>query len=196
MDADVASGLRSELEPIPTLRTSRLLLRPFAPLDAARVRLLAGAPEVASTTLKIPHPYEEGMAEAWIAGHGAAWTAREHLTLAITAGSEGLVGGVGLHLALEHRRGELGYWIGVPYWNRGYATEACVAVLAYGFDELGLHRVLARHVERNPASGRVMRKLGMTHEGRMREHVLKWDRFETLEVYGILEGEWRAADES
>lgn len=176
---------------LPILRTERLLLRGFSLADAPRVQELAGSRDVASTTLTMPHPYEDGMAEAWIEGHSAAWEARKRLTLAITAESDGLIGGIGLHLAPEHRRAEMGYWIGVPFWNRGFATEAAAAVLAYGFSELGLHRIVARHFPRNRASGQVLRKLGMIHEGTSREHVLRWGRFEDLECYAILEQEWR-----
>jgi [ribosomal protein S5]-alanine N-acetyltransferase len=84
----------------------------------------------------------------------------------------------------------MGYWIGVPYWGRGYCTEAAGALLAHAFGPLGLHRVHATHLTRNPASGRVMQKLGMRHEGRMREHFLKWGVFEDVERYGILDREW------
>ncbi len=61
--------------PIPEIRTKRLLLRGFTESDAQRVQALAGVREVASGTLTIPHPYEDGMAETWIEGHAAAWGA-------------------------------------------------------------------------------------------------------------------------
>ena len=177
--------------PLPTLRTDRLLLRAFTMADAPRVQELAGAREVAETTLTMPHPYDDGVAEAWIAGHAAAWEAGKRLTLAITTGADELIGGIGLSLVPAHQQGEVGYWIGVPFWNRGFATEAAGAVLGFGFDELGLHRVAARHFPRNPASGAVLLKLGMLHEGTLREHVRRWDRFEDLECYAILDREWR-----
>jgi len=178
---------------MPTLHTSRLVLRPFVRSDAAAVQRLAGAREVASTTLMIPHPYEDGMAETWIDGQAAAWESGEVLSLAIATEPDGLVGAIGLRITRQHQRAELGYWIGVPYWNRGYATEAASAVVAYGFTELGLHRVVGRHFPRNPASGRVLTKVGMTHEGTSREHVVRWGVFEDLECYGILESEWLAS---
>lgn len=172
---------------IPTLTTARLVLRPFALSDAAEVQRLAGAREIADTTLHVPHPYPDGAAEAWIGGHAAAWAARDALTLAVTERPGGaLVGAIGLILALPDRRAELGYWIGVPWWNRGYATEAGRAIMAHGFATLGLHRVMARHFARNPASGRVMQKLGMEREGVLRQHVLKWGAFEDLVVYAVL----------
>jgi [ribosomal protein S5]-alanine N-acetyltransferase len=88
---------------------------------------------------------------------------------------------------------ELGYWIGKPYWGHGYCTEAAQAVLRYAFSDLAPVRVHASHFTRNPASGRVMQKIGMRHEGCRRQHVKKWDKTEDLEVYGILKLEWETA---
>ena len=85
---------------------------------------------------------------------------------------------------------ELGYWIGKPFWGRGYCTEAAQALLRYAFTELGLVRVHSCHFARNPASGRVMQKIGMVKEGCRRQHVKKWDKLEDLELYGVLKQEW------
>ena len=176
----------------PTLTTARLLLRPFAPDDAAAVERLVSAREVADTTLTIPHPYPAGGAAAWIAGHAAAWEAGARLVYALAARADGaIVGAMGLTIAAEHRRAELGYWVGVPWWNQGYATEAGRALLAHAFGPLALHRVQAHHFVRNPASGRVMQKLGMRHEGTHRGAVLKWGRFEDLESYAVLASDAR-----
>ncbi len=179
---------------LPTIRSGRLVLRGFEGEDAPRVQELAGAWEVAATTLTVPHPYEDGMAAAWIESHDGAWKGGKSLTLAVTIESDGLVGAIGLHFAPVHRRAELGYWIGVPYWNRGFATEAARAMVDYGFRELGLHRIWARHFSGNPASGRVLEKVGMVNEGTLRGHVLRWDRMEDLICYSILEPEWRSRD--
>lgn len=175
----------------PVLRTTRLLLRPFGFDDALSVQLLAGAREVADTTLHIPHPYPAGAAEQWIATHPATWEAGTGVTYAVTdAVTSVLMGAVGLTIMPAHARGELGYWLGVPYWNRGYCTEASRAVVDLGFSQLGLHRIQARHLTRNPASGRVMQKLGMQPEGVNRDAILKHDRFEDLAMYAILVDEW------
>jgi [ribosomal protein S5]-alanine N-acetyltransferase len=180
--------------PLPRLETARLTLRAFTESDARDVQRLAGQREIADTTLNIPHPYADGMAETWISTHGPAFARREMMTLAITSRETGeLLGGISLRLVPQHAHAELGYWIALPFWNRGYVTEAARAVLAHGFDVLGLHRIHASHLTRNPASGRVMAKLGMRHEGTLREHFKKWDRFETLEKWAILEPEWRAS---
>lgn len=175
----------------PTIETKRLVLRPFSPEDAHVVQELAGHKDIASTTLNIPHPYEDGMAEEWIATHEERYRKGEAVIFAIRL-REGdrLMGSVGLEISAKHGRAELGYWVAKPCWGMGYATEAAAAVVDYGFDALGLNRIFARHLTRNPASGRVIQKIGMTHEGSLREHVKKWDVFEDMEFYGILRDEF------
>lgn len=173
--------------PLPNLETPRLVLRPFGDEDAADVRRLAGDRAIADTTLRIPHPYPDGAAGAWIATHAVSFAAGHGLTLAIILRERrDLIGAIGLEINPDQQRAELGYWIGRPYWNQGYATEAGRAVVAYGFDVLGLHRIYADHLTRNPASGRVMAKLGMRPEGILREHVVKWGLYEDVARHGIL----------
>ena len=157
---------------------------------------LAGDREIAANTLTVPHPYDEDMAEAWIAGHEGAFADGTRAIFAVVERSTGeLVGTVGLVIAREQGRAELGYWIGRPYWDRGYCTEAAREVVRHAFEALALHRVYAHHFTRNPASGRVMQKLGMRHEGRLRGHVCKWGVFEDIEVYGVLAEEARPGGE-
>src|SRR3954452_17831367 len=143
--------------PRPTLTTERLVLRPFTRADAPAVQRLASAREVAESTLLIPHPYPEGAAAEWIEGHDD--TSNNHI-FAITLRDGEVMGAIGLHVDRNHDRAEIGYWIGVPYWSRGYVTEAASAVVRYVFDDLGLNRVFAFHFTRNPASGRVLQKVG------------------------------------
>lgn len=175
----------------PTLTTARLLLRPFVASDAPAVERLAGAWEVADTTLRIPHPYPAGSAAAWIAEHETAWNAGQRLPLAVARAEapDELVGSIALAIDAEHSRGELGYWIGVPFWGHGYATEAARAVVSFAFTSLGLNRVQARHFLRNPASGRVLEKIGMRLEGVHRQAYRRWGRFEDVAVYAILAAE-------
>jgi len=134
------------------------------------------------------------MAEEWIATHQPGYDAGELANFAVVLrdGSE-LIGAIGLRIVPRFNRAALGYWIGAPYWGIGYCTEAGQAVLEYGFSELKLNRIHASHLTRNPASGRVMQKLGMIHEGRARQHIKKWDVFEDLELYGILKAEWNSS---
>ncbi len=182
---------------IPTLRTARLTLRPFTVADSPRVKVLGGERAIADTTGSIPHPYEDGMAEAWIARQEAEHEAGTALQLAVTLTETGeLLGNIGLVMSPPHRRAELGYWLGTPYWGRGYTTEAGEALVRHGFIELGLARIIAHHLRRNPASGRVLQKLGMCQEGLMRQHYLKWDTLEDIVLYGLLREEWEASEQS
>ena len=177
----------------PILQTTRLLLRPFALADAPDVQRLAGAPEVADMTLNVPHPYEDSMAEQWISSQPEQFVSGTTVTYAITLQeNEALIGAVGLTVTPVHRRAELGYWQGVPYWNQGYMTEAAGALINYGFTEMDLHKITASHFARNPASGRVMQKLGMVQEGVLRQNVHKGDGFEDLALYGLLAEDWRS----
>lgn len=148
--------------PQPILTTARLLLRPFDPADARTVRQLAGERAIAGTTLAIPHPYPDGAAEQWIATHAPGYAAGTQATFAITLqAADTLIGAIGLLVTPAHACAELGYWIAVPHWGRGFATAAARAILEFGFEKLRLHRIQANHLTRNPASGRVLAKLAM-----------------------------------
>jgi len=174
----------------PSLKTERLLLRQFFPKDAARLALLAGSREVAAWTL-LPHPYSEHLAAEWIAMQPRQYEAGTALHFAVTLAQDGtFIGSMGLEIAREHRQARLGYWLGVDYWRQGFGTEAVQAVLAYGFEQLDLNRIYAPHFSGNDASGRVLQKAGMTYEGRMREHYLRFGRFVDLELYGMLQQEF------
>ncbi len=152
--------------PLPTLETERLLLRAFVAGDAAAVHDNLQDDRIARNTLTIPHPYPAGAAEVFIAGHASAWTDGKRATWAVIEREGGaLVGAMGLAFNHAHHRAELGYWIAVSRWGRGYASEAGARVIRFGFDVLQLHRIEAHHYPENPSSGRVMQKLGMTHEG-------------------------------
>jgi RimJ/RimL family protein N-acetyltransferase len=178
------------LPPQPTLRTARLVLRPLATADAPAVQRFCSDRAVAENTLSIPHPYPDGAAGQFIVMAHGRWAIGESGVWAVVPrGAAELAGTIGLVFAREHRRAELGYWIGRPHWNRGYATEAARALTAWALETLGLERVVAHHFTRNPASGAVLRKAGMRHEGSLRKHILKWGVLEDLEMYGILRGE-------
>jgi ribosomal-protein-alanine N-acetyltransferase len=176
---------------IPTLDTQRLHLRAFGLADALEVRRLAGDPAVAATTLNIPHPYPEGAAEAWIAAHEAHAAEGRSFSWAIVRQEDGaLMGAIGLVLTPVHLRAEMGYWLGVPFWNQGYMTEAARRVIAFGFAQLGLHRLQAGAFPRNTGSWRVMEKAGMQREGVLRGYARKEAVFEDVAMYSILRVEW------
>lgn len=171
----------------PTLETARLRLRPYTDPDISELVRLIGRREVAATTLRIAHPYTEEDARVFL----ELAKNPDKIRLAITLRSEGRqIGGIGLRVDQQHQHAELGYWVGVPYWGQGYATEAAREMLRYGFEDLQLHRIFASHFKHNPASGSILKKIGMRHEGCQREHLRKWDEFVDSELYGILRREW------
>jgi RimJ/RimL family protein N-acetyltransferase len=171
----------------PSITTERLVLRPFTLADAPTVARLAGDRQIAATTIRIPHPYTLADAESWIGSHQELFEEGRSLPLAVTGRDGGeLVGAVGLETVHEHRRAELGYWIGKEYWNRGYASEAAAAMVRFGFESLGLNRIFAHYFRGNDASGRVLAKAGLRPEGRARAFVRKWVRFVDGELVGVV----------
>lgn len=171
---------------IPTLHTARLILSPFTIADANAVETLAGDEAIARGTANIPHPYPAGAALAWITTHAPAYANGNGVMFAIRRKDHTLVGCVSLGITPSDERAELGYWLGVPHWNQGFTTEAARACIDFGFSHLKLHKITARHLDYNPASGRVMEKLGMKREGCLRKHIKKAGAFHDTLEYGLL----------
>ena len=177
--------------PQPTLETARLILRPFTLADAPDVQRHVSDRDIAAMTLSIPHPYPEDGAEQWIGSLPARYDDGLFAGFAIIdRESSALAGSISLTPEPAHGRAELGYWIAKQFWGRGYATEASRAIIAFGFESLGLNKIHAAVFIKNPASDRVIRKVGMKWEGRLREHDLKWGVYEDIDVYGMLRAEY------
>ena len=158
--------------------------------DAADVQRLAGTRELARSTF-LPHPYKDGEAEMWIMSQYEDYKHQRMVNFAIVLKEANvLIGSVGLELEMAHLRAQLGYWVGLPYWNKGYCTEAAKEVVMYGFERLHLNRIYAPHFKSNPASGKVLKKIGMLHEGTQRQHYLRFGQFEDAELYGLMREEY------
>lgn len=149
----------------PSRSEPALQLRPLLALDEVEVVRYCSDVALARYTLNIPHPYPPEAARDWLAGCwrkaalGLGWSWA--LTLPAGEGQAPLVGVISLHW-----NGELAWWVGVPWQNRGLATRAARLVKAFAFDRLQLPVLTARHMPDNHASGRVMAKLGMRYCGR------------------------------
>ncbi len=176
----------------PILETPRLLLRPLNFDDAPILSELAGRREIADTTISIPHPYSEAQARDWITSHIERKGMNKEIIFAVTLKAAGqLVGTVGLRdIDRNHSQAEMGFWIAVEAWGKGYATEASSAVLRFGFETLQLNRIYAHHMLRNPVSGRVLEKVGMKREGLLRQRVRKWGVFEDVILLAVLRKDW------
>jgi len=187
-----------ELNPavIHEIQTERLTLRRFGAGDAEIVERLLNDREIASNTRSIDFPYPAGAAAIWIEFHQTKWESGDASVFAICHRQTGqLLGGIGLEIEKSDHNAELGYWIGREFWNQGFCSEAATAILNHGFQHLGLHRIHGHHMTRNPASGRVMQKIGMKREGLLRGHSRKWGVFEDIVVYGTLASDPRPANE-
>lgn len=181
------------MSPPPDLRTARLLLGGFALDDAAELRRLAGAREIADTTLAIPHPYHMEDALSWIERQNSDDGEPDAVNFAIRLLPQcQLIGSIGLRdIDTQHRQAELGFWIGKDWWGQGYAREAAGAVIQFGFESLDLNRICAHHMSRNPASGRVLLASGMQREGVLRQRVQKWGVYEDVVLYAVVRDNWK-----
>lgn len=140
------------------MRSKRLQFRAFGPADALRVAELAGDYDVASMTARVPYPYTLVAADQWIASLDDSELVRAVLHEGRLVGAVGLVHG-------DARSAEIGYWIGKPYWGQGFATEAARTLVGHAFGALGVRRLTCGHFADNPASARVIAKLGFVRTG-------------------------------
>ncbi|MEQ1716972.1 MAG: GNAT family N-acetyltransferase [Hyphomicrobium sp.] len=145
------------------MQTRRLQFRPLTDDDAVRIADLAGQWEVASMTGRIPYPYSADDAQHWLTG-----LAEGEVVHGITHG--GALIGICGYTADDEGTAEIGYWIGKPYWGKGFATEAASHLMAHGFTRGGIKRFTCCHFTENPASQRVIEKLGF----RLLGHTAGW----------------------
>jgi RimJ/RimL family protein N-acetyltransferase len=164
LDPIAAETLR--VASIPVLETERLVLRAPRLEDAEQIAMLANERRIAENTARIPHPYTLADAKAFLA---AANRSDEETTFVIALADGTLIGACGLEL----RDGpggpgpvpELGYWLGLAHWGRGYATEAVRALIDHAFTDLELETLQAGARVTNPASRRVLEKCGFQWTG-------------------------------
>ena len=176
------------------IETPRLCLREFVEEDWAAV--LAYQSDPCYLRLYAWTERTEADVRAFVGSFLASQSVEPRLKyqLAVTLRNGGtLIGSCGIRLAEPGaRNGDLGYEISPEHWGCGYATEAARAMVDLGFEELGLHRIWGECVLENTASRRVMEKLGMRCEGRLRQTQWYKGRWWDTLVYGILEWEWQA----
>jgi ribosomal-protein-alanine N-acetyltransferase len=171
------------------LYTERLHLREFVPGDETDIHEYASDGEVVRFMdwgPNTPEQTREFLERKFVHMREEPRVAFE---LAIVLKSVGkVIGGVGLRIkSVQNREGDIGYVLNRRYWNQGIVTEAARAMVAFGFDELRLHRIYATCNAENLASARVMEKLGMKYEGKLRENALERGRWRDTLLYAILE---------
>ena len=145
---------------IPVLETKRLTLRAPCLEDAKTLAMLANDRRIAENAARIPHPYKMSDAESFI---NAANKGEDDAAFIITLRDKTVIGACGVTSLADQP--ELGYWLGVPYWGKGYATEALHAVIDFAFTDLA-HEVLQAGARvTNPTSRRVLEKCGFQWTG-------------------------------
>ena len=170
------------------IRTERLILRPIGVEDLTVVQTAAGRREVADTMISIAHPFATEDAERYVRSRVAAMQLRRSAAFMLrTHASAAFVGFAELRdIDREHSLAAPSFWLAVEFRGRGFMAEALAAVLRYAFLDLGLNRVYAYHMVRNPTSGRVLSRLGFQVEGLLRQRVRKWGLFEDVVLQALL----------
>jgi RimJ/RimL family protein N-acetyltransferase len=173
-----------------TLETERLILRPMRRSDAAAILALAGDEAVATKTASIPYPLTLREAERWLDRHLRAGDDQE-VVFAIEHKQDGaFLGAIGLLVTGSQEPAPMGYWLGRPYWNQGYMTEAIRRLLDHAFADLGVAAVRAAAYPDNPASMRVQEKAGMTFVRREMEPAPARGGDKEVLVREITRAEW------
>jgi ribosomal-protein-alanine N-acetyltransferase len=178
----------------PNLETERLRLRPLEPADASDLFVLASNPKVTQFTLWDAHRSIDDSRMFIDEYARGRYLERLPDPYAITLAATGeLLGATGCFWASQSNRCmELGYWLGEPFWGRGYAAEAAHSLVEHVFAAYPVERVQAHFMDGNVASGRVLEKIGMKFEGVRRRGLFHRERLWDLHCYAVLREEWSA----
>lgn len=172
------------------MQNEKIILRRLRKDDALRIQAMANNINIYATTLNIPYPYTIEDANFWLDLQEKQFNEGRSYNFAIIDKlDDTLVGVVGISKERSNK-GELGYWIGEQYWGNGYATLASNLLMDYVFNELSYNRVYSKHFANNPASGRVMQKIHMEYEGKLKMDELKDDVYHDIVLYGICKDDY------
>lgn len=178
--------MKKTAQPYPILKSDRLILKIPQASNIPDIIQYANNVNISNNLISLPHPYAEKDAIFWLNMAHQGFQNKENYIFGIHLDKNKFIGGIGLHTHARDNHAELGYWIGEPHWNKGIVTEAVAIMLKFGFEALKLERIYAVHFEDNPASGKVMIKNGMQHEGVLRNHVKKGEKYRSIVQYAIL----------
>ena len=170
------------------LETERLILRPIEEGDVPALFPLINDADVAASMLSSSYPYPEHEFREFVKKALEAMERRERYEMAITLKETGLpIGAVRFfHIAWEHLRTEMGYWLGKEYWGHGYMSEAVQRMVRFGIRDLGLEKAYDYCFTDNAASIRVLEKTGFRQEGYIRHGVKKGDGFHDVLLFGMI----------
>jgi RimJ/RimL family protein N-acetyltransferase len=151
------------------IETERLLLRPLREGDLSRLAYLANRVEISHMLGTMPHPYSLADARKFFAQVQKLPNNAGQFVIALKQNSERMIGSIGYGPATIEARClddiDFGYWLGVDYWGKGYALEATRAVIAHAFNTSGIEQIDTDYLTINPASGRILEKLGFVDAG-------------------------------
>lgn len=172
--------------------TERLLIREYRKTDVDGFLHVVRQPEIYATTYGIPQNYSRLHAEWWLRTIHENKRNNSSYEFAVFLRDTGrYIGNVGLiNVSFEHNRADISYYIDKDYMNKGYATEAAREMLKYGFERFGFNKIQGICMSCNPASRRVMEKIGMKYEGTLRQDLLKDGFYYDLDRLSILKNEY------
>jgi len=181
------------MKDFPKLHTERLVLDQPKWTDIPDIVSYAGDFKITEFTRSMPHPYHDEDAICWINMVNQGFKNNDNYIFAIREKTEeAFMGGIGLTIDLSNNRAELGYWLAVPFWNKGYITESINAILKFGFEKLHLNKIIAVYIPENVASGLVMEKNGMVKEAELKDHDRRGDGYTSLIQYRMTKSEYEA----
>jgi RimJ/RimL family protein N-acetyltransferase len=177
---------------VDTIETDRLIIREFNEGDFKSVHIYASNPEV---TVYLPFgPNSEDDTQHFlkrVVNYKLQNPRHDYEFAIILKESNTLIGGCGIHITnINNKEGSIGYCFDKRYWRNGYASESAKAIINFGFEKLNLHRIFATCHPENIGSAKVMEKIGMQKEGRLREHKFQKGKWRDSFIYSILDYEY------
>ncbi|WP_223558049.1 GNAT family N-acetyltransferase [Chryseobacterium lathyri] len=174
-----------KLKEFPAIETERLILSQLKEEDLPFVTEYLQDKIFSDVTSNIPYPYTGEHARFWMKMSRESFENNTGYTFAVRNKEGQILGAIGLH-DRDDDKAELGYWMGKPFWNKGYITEAAIALIDFGFNELQINKIYATYFLDNPASGRIMEKIGMEKEALLKQHLKKDGKYIDVMMYSIL----------
>jgi RimJ/RimL family protein N-acetyltransferase len=183
----------SGLKNAPHLYSQRLLIRPIHVSDVEMIQKSINDKRVCDNLSYTPHPYTVEMAESWVRNVNAGMAAGtcRYWTI-VHRESKNFIGSIGLSIFKEQEGCEIHYWINADEWNRGYCSEATKRVIKYAFEDLNIHRLYVTHRENNAPSEKIIKKCGFIFEGKQRDGLKRFGKFENVMTYSMLRDEYLA----
>ncbi|WP_041264791.1 GNAT family N-acetyltransferase [Bernardetia litoralis] len=176
------------------LETERLILNSLSYKDIPKITAYLQNPKISENVINIPFPYSEKDAIFWINLGNQGRESKEVYNFAIRLKEDeklNFIGAIGIRLDKKHNKAELGYWLGEPFWGKGFMSEATKRIIKFGFEILELNKINATHFLHNPASGKIMIKNKMIKEAEIKEHFKKGDIYLDIIQYRLTRKEYK-----